>query len=55
MRYRFMQWLAWKLPRDLVYFSAIRLAANATTGSHSNQIVPELRFMDAVKRWEARS
>jgi len=45
-------WLAWKLPKRLVYFCAIRLAANATTGKYSSQVVPELTAMDALKRWE---
>lgn len=40
------------LPRRIVYFAAIRLAAFATTGKYSTQIVPELTVMDAIKRWE---
>lgn len=43
--------LAWLMPRKLVYWCAIRLGANATQGEYSNQIVPELNFMDAIKRW----
>ena len=47
--------VCWKiacwLPRDIVYLAAIRLGANATTGKWSDQVVPELRFMEAVKRW----
>jgi hypothetical protein len=34
-----------------VYFASIRLGANATTGEYSSQVVPELRFMDALERW----
>lgn len=45
-------WLAWKLPKRLVYFCAVRLAANATQGKYSNQEVPALTAMDALKRWE---
>lgn len=44
--------LAWLLPETLVYFCTIRLIANATQGKYSNQIVPELTAMDALKRWE---
>lgn len=44
-------WLAHKLPRRLVYFAAIRLGAEVTTGRWGNTVVPELRFMDAIKRW----
>jgi len=43
--------LAWLLPRKLVYWCTIRVGANATQGEHSNQIVPDLKFMDALKRW----
>ena len=44
--------LADLLPRNLVYFAAIRLGAFATCGKYGNQIVPELLFMDALSRWE---
>ena len=49
---RFWMWLAWKMPHDLVYWCAVRLIANATSGAHSSQVVPDLRAMDALKRWE---
>jgi hypothetical protein len=39
------------LPRKLVYWAAIRLMTNATTGKYSNQVVPELTCLDALKRW----
>jgi hypothetical protein len=44
--------LAWILPKRLVYWCAIRVMAHATTGKHSNQVVPDLLVMDALKRWE---
>jgi len=44
--------VAWMLPRRLVYWCAIRLGAHATQGQYSNQEVPALAFMDALKRWE---
>lgn len=43
--------LAWLMPKKLVYWCAIRLGANATQNEYSNQVVPELKFMDALKRW----
>ena len=45
-------WFVYKLPKKLVYWSAIRVGANATTGNYSNQVVPELNFMEALKRWD---
>lgn len=43
--------LAWLMPKQLVYWCAIRLGANATQGKFSNQVVPDLNFVDALKRW----
>lgn len=43
--------LAYLLPRRLVYWCAIRVGANATQGEYSNQIVPDLKFMDALRRF----
>lgn len=48
---RIWTWIAWRLPRPLVKWCAIRLMAHATTGPYSHQIVPELRAMDALQRW----
>ena len=45
-------WIVWHLPRWLIYWSAIRLIAHATTGKYGGQIVPELSAMEALKRWE---
>ena len=44
--------IAWRLPRRLIMWCAMRLGANATQGKYETQIVPELTFMDAVGRWE---
>lgn len=46
--------LVWILPRRIVYWCAIRLGAHATQGQFGNQIVPDLNFMDALKRWDVR-
>lgn len=46
--------LVWMLPRWLVYWCAVRLMAHATTGQHSNQVVPDLTAMDALQRWELK-
>jgi hypothetical protein len=50
---KMLMWVVWKLPRKVVYWSAIRVGANATTGQYSNQVVPELLFTDALKRWDS--
>lgn len=51
-RERFWSKLAWAVPRQLAYWCTIRVGVNATQGEHSNQVVPDLAFMDALKRWE---
>ena len=45
-------WIVWKLPRWLIKWAAVRLIAEATTGEYSSTVVPELRAMEALKRWE---
>jgi hypothetical protein len=45
-------WLAWKLPRRLVYWAAIRLMAHATCGKWSSHPVPQVNIIDALHRWE---
>ena len=51
MREKLIQWVVWHLPKDLVYWAAMRLIAHATTGQFSNQSVPYLTAIDAVQRW----
>jgi hypothetical protein len=48
---KFTMTVAWRLPKQLAYWAAIRVMAHATTGSYSNQVVPELLAMDALERW----
>lgn len=45
-------WVAWHMPKRIAYHATIRVGAYATTGEYSNQVVPELYFVDALKRWE---
>ena len=51
MTEKIWMWIAWRLPRALTYWCAIRVGAHATQGLYSDQEVPELKFMDALKRW----
>ena len=48
---KFWMWIAWRLPRMLVYWCAIRVIAHATTGRYGKTIVSELVAMDALQRW----
>jgi len=49
---KFWFWWAWRLPKKLVYFAAIRLVAFATQGEYGNTVVSELPAMEAIGRWE---
>lgn len=51
MKEKIVQFIAWHLPRSVVYWCSIRLLAYATQGEYSDQVVPELYAMDALKRW----
>jgi hypothetical protein len=55
MRESVIRWIAWHLPRPVVYWCSIRLIANATQGEYGNQVVPELGAMDALQRWPYHS
>ena len=55
MSERIWMWIAWRLPRTLVMWCAVRIGANATQGEYSSQVVPDLSFMDAMQRWDQPS
>ena len=52
LKTKIMMSIAWKMPRWLVYWCAVRLGAKATTGEHGRIVVADLTFMDALDRWE---
>jgi len=52
---KFYRWLAWKLPRDLIYWCTIRLFAHATTvGKGKTQTPDEVTIWQALERWEQK-
>lgn len=48
---KFFMWLAWKLPRRLAYFCAVRVGVNATYGEWEKEVVSEVKMLDALQRW----
>lgn len=52
LKERIITAVVWALPKKIIYWSAIRLMAHATTGEHGNTVVPELTGLTALKRWE---
>jgi hypothetical protein len=47
-----IKWIAWRLPKRLVYWAAVRLVAHATQGVYGNTVVPDLTAMEALRRWQ---
>ena len=45
--------IAWKLPKYLVMWCAVRLMSYATVGEYGNQHPGDISIMDALKRWES--
>ncbi len=51
MKEKILTWICWHLPKDLVYWCAVRVMANATIGIYSKQLVTDLRALEALQRW----
>jgi hypothetical protein len=52
MRENLLMWLAWRMPRGLVYWCVIRVWAAATTGEYGSEEGPAIRVETALKRWD---
>jgi len=46
-------WLAFKLPKRLIYYCVIRVWARTTCGSWSGEDCTATTMADATKRWES--
>ena len=45
-------WVAWHLPRKLVYWASIRLMVYATGGQYSYREIPGITIFQALKSWD---
>lgn len=53
LKERVAMYIVWHmLPRTIVMWAFVRVAAHATQGQYSETVVPELTAMDALARWE---
>jgi hypothetical protein len=52
LREKLVTTLVWSLPRWLIYWATIRLAAHATTGVYGKTDPTTLNVMEALRRWE---
>lgn len=48
---RLLMNLAWKMPKRLVSWCAVRVWVNASTGKWSDEEVLGIRFVEALDRW----
>lgn len=55
MREKAVVKIAWAMPRELTYWCAIRVGGHATCGKYGCESPTDLKFMDALKRWETRN
>lgn len=47
---KILLWVAYRIPRKLLYWIGIRIWAIATTGKYSDAVASELTVVDALKR-----
>ncbi len=52
MRERIWMAIAWRLPKQLVKWAAVRLVASATQQPDYTKTVPELTAIEALQRWK---
>ena len=46
--------LAWKLPKRINYWAAVRVFAHATSGRYAGEEVTKINVVEAMKRWSDR-
>ena len=49
---KFWSWLSRRMPRVLVYHCTIRVGVHGTTGKHETTVVPDVTYMEILKRWD---
>lgn len=52
--HKFWQWLAHRLPSNLIYFVGIRLWVHATTGKWADTDITKVTGEELVDRWGLR-
>ena len=52
MKEKFWIFLAWHMPKVLVYWASVRLMSSATTGEYSSRVVPGMPAIEALQRWK---
>ena len=47
-------WIAWHLPKWVIYYAAVRLWVYSSTGPRASESGPSITVTDALRDWEAR-
>lgn len=55
MKNRVYRWIAYRLPRKVVYWAVIRAGAHATTGKYNTTEVTAITTMEVLQRWEKKN
>lgn len=50
-REKILMAIAWRMPREVAYWCAIRLFAHATTGEYGDGYPEETTVVEALRRW----
>ncbi len=48
---RIADWLAWHLPKRVVYHACVRAWAHGTTPPYGDTVAPDVTAGEIVKRW----
>lgn len=49
---KFFEWLAWKLPKRLAYWTVIRVVTHVSTTSLSYKEMGAITALEAVQEWK---
>ena len=49
---RICWWIAFHLPRKIVYYAIVRAGVHATTGRWGHLLTPETTLIEVLNRWE---
>jgi len=47
-----MQWIAYRLPRRVIYWAIVRAGAKATTVDYLDRSPDEVGILDLMKAWQ---
>ncbi len=52
LKIRFYRFIAWLMPKQIVYWCCQRMLANATMGRWSDRVVSDVTVFEMMARWD---